>query len=579
MSVSWNLNRHGIHHTVVGGPPDDRPRLGESLNLEGTLLLDEFCGEYKHWFGPKMSATASMGEQVVYCGFDVAGNKTSYFFYKFLGTSAPSEFHHIDRLGMDAEMWERMVATPTCHVVDAKIESIAFDAAADKVTAIDLSTGVTLRPAIVFDCTNHKRVVAQAAGVPAKLLSTPQRVVYTHYHPAGHAPVAQPRPAYDLSTNLVRLFAELDGIDAVAWYIPIQTYLSVGVSMTAETNDLSDDEILDAVERAYARRGIRYRERFPEPSTVMTLHHRYFAHDRAAGANWILAGQTYASVWWMAGAGVGTSFVAGRMAADFVADPVATGQKYGKLLANILPIHDTFEWMASASLDEVNADSMRRFADGFIRTNVSRLAKSAQAHKRTVPRVAGRLLEVLVDRELVLKDFCDVVSAPLAEQTLRVFGPEPGTAGAREAEAVVLRLSDVISGRLPLDTIDTLLDPHVVSHLDGIKVKGTKTWKTWLGSLRDRKGMDDLELVEPRCVLEADGRITLLGRWQAGGRSSDEVSATYRVSDGRVVEIWTKSANYVFILGPMMAKPWGKFVASAQAGLWARGLHRRGRRT
>lgn len=570
MAVSLDLHRSGIPHVVVGGAPDGRPRLGESLNLEGTLLLDQFCGDYHHWMGPKMGAAAYMGEHVVHCGFDVAGKKVSVYFYKVLGTEAPSEFHHIDRIGMDTEMYERMLGQSSTTVIDAKIESVGFDAATDRVREVVLSTGDTLSPSIVFDCTNHKRVVAQAAGVNAELLSAPQRVVYTHYHPRAGEGVPSPRPAYDLSTNQVRLFKEIDGIDAVAWYIPLPTYLSIGVSMTADSNDLSDDEVLACVARSYANRGMDYSERYPERAEVMTLHHRYFVHERAAGANWILAGQTYASTWWMAGAGVGTSFVAGRMATDFVRDPATVGPKYHNLLKNLLPIHHVFEWMASAKLEEVNPESIGTFSDRFIRTNVIRLAKSAQIKPSAVTRAAGQLLEVLVNKELVLNDFCDVYTEPLAVQTEKIFGPEAGTPAADDAAALVLRLADVISGREPVAAVDDVLATGVVAHLDGLKVRGTKTWRTWLGFLRSQPGMSDLELVDTRTAMEADGTIALHGKWRAGGRESDEVSAWYKVRDGRIVEIWTKSANYTFMLGPVMNTPAGKLVASARAGWWSR---------
>jgi flavin-dependent dehydrogenase len=572
MSVSKTLAHAGIDHTMIGSAPDDRPKLGESLNLEGTLLLDQFCGDYHRFMGPKMAATAYVGDQVVYCGFDVAGKAVSRVFYKLLGTSAPSEFHHIDRIGMDNAMWADTMARPQCHVLDDKIESVRFNAATDKVEAIELSSGVTLEPRIVFDCTNHRRVIAQAAEVPVQTLGPPQRVIYTHYHPPGHGPVVEPRPAYDLATNQIRLFPETDGIDAVAWYIPLPQYLSIGVSMTADSNDLSDDEVLTCVARAYAARGMHYEKRYPERAAVMTLHHRYYSHERGAGANWMLAGGTYASVWWMSGAGVGTSFVAGRMAADFVADPVGVGARYGSLLKNLVPIHGTFSWMATVSLAESSHDGMRAFSDGFIRTNVIRLAKSAQLHRNAVPRACGRLLEVLVDREMVLKDYCDVVTAPRGEQTAAVFGPEPGSAAAASAQALVLRLADVISGRAPIDEVESVLAPDVVSHLDGIKVKGVGAWRTWLGYLRSRA--DDLELIDAEVVLESDGRLALTGRWRRGGpggETSESVAAAwYKVRNGRIVEIWTKSSNYTFVLGPMMAKWYGKYAASAGAGLWKR---------
>lgn len=568
MSISLRLTRAGIPHTLIGGPPGHAPRLGESLNLEGTLHLDEFCGEYHEFFGPKTGATAYLGEHAVYCGFHVAGKPINRVFYKLLGTSAPSEFHHIDRIGLDNAMWERTQHSPHCTIVDAKIEDVGYDAATDLVTSVGLSTGDTLQPKVVFDATNHKRVIAQAAGVPVKPMDEPQRVVYTHYHPDG--PIPEPRPAYDRATNLLRLFPELDGIDAVAWYIPIRTYLSIGVSMVEGSNDLSDEAVLKCVEDAYAARGIRYRERFPKSAQVMSLHHRYFAHERAAGNNYMLAGQTFASTWWMGGAGVGTSFAAARMADDFVRDPVATGRTYTAYLKDLLPIHGTFSWMANTPLSDVTRDSMATFSDNFIRTNVSRLASAAQKSKRRVPRACGHVLEFAVDKKLVLNNYCDVISAPLAQQTETIFGPEPGTPGAQANEAVVLRLADVISGRLPLDTVDELLDPAVVNHLDGIRVNGTRTWKTWLTFLRARPQTPGLELVDAATRLEPDGRITLTARWRAGGRTSEPVDATYRVRGGRIQEIWTKSSNYAFILGRVMNTRLGPYAASVQAGLHKR---------
>jgi flavin-dependent dehydrogenase len=565
MSISLRLERSGIPHTLVGGPPGHAPRLGESLNLEGTLHLDEFAGEYHDFFGPKTGATAYLGDHAVYCGFHVAGKPINRIFYKLLGTHAPAEFHHIDRIALDNAMWERTESSRHARIVDAKVESIGYDKTTDLVTAIDLSTGDTLRPKVVFDATNHKRVVAQAAGVPVQTMDEPQRVVYTHYHP--DRPIPEPRPAYDRATNLIRLFREIDGIDAVAWYIPIRTYLSIGVSMVEGSNELNDEAVLTCVEDAYAARGIRYRQRYPEPSQVMSLNHRYYAHERAAGNNYMLAGQTFAATWWMGGAGVGTSFAAARMAEDFVRDPVKTGRTYTAYLKDLLPIHGTFAWMANTPLADVSRDSMAQFSDNFIRTNVSRLASAAQKGKTRTQRVSGRILEVAVKRKLVLNNYCEVVTAPLADQTEQIFGPEPGTAQADINQATVMRLADVISGRLPLDTVDELLDAAVVNHLDGITVTGTRTWKTWLTFLRDHPRTPGLELVDATTKLEADGRITLTARWRSGGRMSEPVDAAYRVKDGRIVEIWTKSGNYAFTLGRVMNTRLGPYAASVQAGV------------
>jgi hypothetical protein len=103
-----------------------------------------------------------------------------------------------------------------------------------------------------------------------------------------------------------------------------------------------------------------------------------------------------------------------------------------------------------------------------------------------------------------------------------------------------------------------------------MKVGGVQTWKTWLGFLRSVE--PDLELVDATAEMEDDGRIHLRGRWRAGGRTADyTASAWYRVRGGRITEIWTKSDNYTFILGPSMEQWYGKYLATVRAGWWKRG--------
>lgn len=545
MAISYSLSKAGIRHVLVGEAPNSLPRLGESLNLEGTLLLDEFCGEYARFFGPKTQGIAYMGDYVVSCSFDVARRRASRTCFRLLGQTAPSQFLHIDRLGLDAATWERTVASPFCTVADAKVEAVAYDTDSDSVRSIALSNGAVLDTRYVFDASNHKRVVADAIGVPVRLLGEPQRAVYTHYRPSpGAAP--GPRPLVDLSTNLLRLFKPVDGLDAMAWYIPLPSYISIGVTHESDGADLSDDEALERVEAAYARRGLRYRERYPEPTTVMNLPHRYFAHERAHGANWLLAGGTYASVWWLAGAGVGTSLVAGRMAAAIVAEPRRQGLAYETYLKDLLPIHDTFDWFVHTPLEGVTEEALRRQSDRFVRTNVSRLAHASQMNGGPVATVAGQALAALVRAELTPRRYCDVVQEALPRQTERTFGFDAQT----PAEEVVLRLADVIAGRAPLAWSDRLLADGVVCHLDRFTGRGRRAWRAWVRFIRSRRRTRDLGLAQVGTAVNGNGDVVLSARWTAGGRtSSDDASATYRVVDGRITEVWSTAANYTFVLG------------------------------
>jgi hypothetical protein len=562
-AISHSLSNAGIPHVVIGRAPDALPRLGESLNLEGTLLLDEFCGEFSSFFQRKSQGVFFVGGHVLQCPFDVARGRRARALFRLLGVTAPAQFLHIDRGGLDAAMYERMTKSAWCRVLDVGVAAVRHDAAADRVVSIELSDGSALAPSYVFDASNHKRVVAQAIGVPVRALGAPQRVVYARYHPpTGSAPLRH-RPTFDASTNLLRLFRAIDGVDALAWYIPLPGYVSIGVSADDGSHDLADDELLDAVAAAYERRGLRFRDRYPQASPTMALRYRDYLHGRAYGANWSLAGGTYLSVSWMAGAGVGTSFAAARMAPALIADPLRAGSAYEAYLDTLLPIQATFAWFASTALDGVDAGALRAVSDRFVHTNLARLGYAARLGGG-LPALAGRGLALLARKERVIRDYCDVFEAPLAEQTERAFGPQQDAAG----EAVVLRLAEIIAGRADIDASDALLDERVVSHLDAWTATGRPAWRAWLRFLRSRRRAAGFDLVDVSAEVLADGRIRLSGRWRTpDGVADDLASATYRLSGGRIVEIWTTRRNYVFLLGPLARSRIGMALIIARLGV------------
>ena len=62
LSISHYLSRASIDHVVIGRPPERSPRLGESLNLEGTLLLREAFPQLSRFFHPKRDALGYFGD-------------------------------------------------------------------------------------------------------------------------------------------------------------------------------------------------------------------------------------------------------------------------------------------------------------------------------------------------------------------------------------------------------------------------------------------------------------------------------------------------------------------------------------
>src|SRR5690348_839561 len=77
LSVSHSLSRAGVDHVLVGRRPDMAPRLGESMNLEGTLLLWEMFPELSRFFYPKREVLGYLGDYEVTCDFDVSRRATA----------------------------------------------------------------------------------------------------------------------------------------------------------------------------------------------------------------------------------------------------------------------------------------------------------------------------------------------------------------------------------------------------------------------------------------------------------------------------------------------------------------------
>ncbi len=127
-----------------------------------------------------------------------------------------------------------------------------------------------------------------------------------------------------------------------------------------------------------------------------------------------------------------------------------------------------------------------------------------------------------------------------------------------EDEALVRSLMDVIAGRAPVEEARRLLAPDVLCHMDRFSTRGIGTWAAWVEFIRSR-GVDELEPVVERVTAGLGGTVTAHGRFR--GRSAGRVveggegAATYRIRDGRIVEIWTGRRNYELVFGRRALHP------------------------
>jgi flavin-dependent dehydrogenase len=420
MAISRTLANARVPHVLVGGPPGTLPRLGESLNLEGTIGLWELFPELSRFYYPKKVVTGYLGDRVIECDFDTDAKRISRVIFGALGYRAVPEFLQFDRLGFDAALWEATAANEYCTVVDQKVAALEYDAGRDAFSAVRLADGSEIRPGYLFDASNHGRLLGKAAGLEHRTIGEPQRVAFTHYHAAPGTPLnTEP---WEVATVIVRLFRDDWGVDAIAWCIPLGSYVSIGISLLAAESDLPNDELLELAGRAFERYGVHYRRRFTTAAPIQSLDHQYFIYDRAYGGNWLLAGPSFCQVWWMAGAGVGTAFAAAQVAPDVVRDPLGAGRRYDDYIKVLEGIHYTFEYFASTPREEVTPELLHRASDRFVVTNLVRLARSTKLRPGRLPRLLAKPLEWAFTRPQTFNGYCRVDWAP----------PAPAARPARE---------------------------------------------------------------------------------------------------------------------------------------------------
>ena len=111
----------------------------------------------------------------------------------------------------------------------------------------------------------------------------------------------------------------------------------------------------------------------------------------------------------------------------------------------------------------------------------------------------------------------------------------------------------ILRGELPIHTGAEIIASDVVVHVDGWRFQGINVWANWIDYIRTRGRVAEPTLVVDELAVRSDTRVTIRGRWQGmrDGRmaTSKAGAATYRLENGRIVEIWSTRTNYAFLCG------------------------------
>ncbi|MSP60833.1 MAG: hypothetical protein EXR72_10920 [Myxococcales bacterium] len=349
--VSLSLSRAGIEHVLIGGgEPAAIPRLGEALTDGASPELWRLFGrEFPECFFHKSHISILDGHfaTLIHLADPLRGKKRVAKFAPAQGKPRYPWFgealFHLDRIAFDRAVYRKALAEPCCRFVTTRVSHLEFDAASDAVIRIDFSDGPPIeRPRYVFDATGGMSLVARAARLAETPLGPAQRVVFTHFRRAD----AEPRPPewWRHGTNLLRLDRDFDGLDAMAWLIPIGRTLSVGMSLDAEGEHGADDrgDLMARLDEAFRRRGLDYRPLYPDQQPIQDLRHRYSVRQRASGRNWLLVGGSFITIWFPSSTGLWTATAAAALAPRLLDRP-DLGVWYEKTMRGLIPLHHVWD--------------------------------------------------------------------------------------------------------------------------------------------------------------------------------------------------------------------------------------------
>lgn len=344
--VSLALSREGIDHVLIGSdePPAPIPRLGESLIDTSSPELWRLYGqEFAQYFHYKNHISYLNGHfsSLAHLASPTRSRKRIDRFAPKEGKARYPWFgealFHLDRIGFDRAAWDKARAQSQCHFVRKRVARLVCEA--DAIQRIEFEDGTALeRPKYVFDATGFQSLVGKAVKIGTKPVSTPQRVVWTHYRRKPSDPNTD--QWWRGGTNILRLDKEFDGIDAFSWAIPLGETFSVGLSVDQnnERADDDDESLMARLESAYRRRGVDFQTVFSDRQPIQQLRHTYFVRDRAWGKNWLLVGPTFITIWFPGSTGLWTVCAAAGMCKRLIEKP-ELGAFYERSMKQLLHFH------------------------------------------------------------------------------------------------------------------------------------------------------------------------------------------------------------------------------------------------
>ncbi len=563
LAISRALSQAGIAHRLVCEAPGDTPRLGESLNPEGSLEAMRQFPDLTRCFVDKRQVALFYGPQTL--SFDAPRIARQPAWNVPLGYPGDVRLLHVDRIAFDLALYDSVIADPHCQCVGERVTGLDARPRTDRIEAVLLASGRRLASSYVFDASNHLRLCASALGLAVQTIGEPRRVVFAHYRRAVTNALAT--PPWMQATSLLRLESGRDAVDAIAWCIPLADYVSVGVGHDPATRSPNAALLLDWTEKAYAARGIGVRAAFDQRSAPVDLRYQHYVHERCYGRNWLLAGSTCCQVWFPSAAGVGSGLFAARLAPDLLRSPLEAGSIYQDYMAQVATSHARLEWLASADATTMPLADASRRATAMIRGNVKRLVRYAGLTPGPAELRFGNALPRLFELDRVRANRLRAVRAERSAQAAHAFGgidasdPWRGaplalslpTDDVEQGPAAILAVAAQLAGRADPAALDQAFAQDFEWQVDDFAPQPRAAWDAWVGLLRASPRLPALDLRVLLLAQQEDGTWQLDARWTSpaadGLALSRPVVLDFALAEGCIARLALRRVDFAFVFG------------------------------
>ena len=399
MLISRALCKKNIHHVLVGSSQlGDTPKLGESMTEACTIeFTQDFKGYEKYLFKKDMTPFF-MGDIVAGLRFDFFGTMASLF-----ENDVPRTFIHVDRIGFDQALFDEVSVRPECHWIDSVVTDVEHDAASDKITALRLKSGETISPTYVWDCTNHIRLLGRKLAIPYQDFDAPRQVIFTHYCQKDRKDLCHREDLpWMHATTLLRAHQAVDGLEGVSWFIPLGSYVSVGISvLPQDIGDRNPEEIITALTKAYQIRGLDYTKDFSRRKEIVSVPSQHFMYERCFGSNWSMVGGSAASTWFTSGSQISMLACMASMADKIIEQPKVYGEHYSRHVRGFARTQTVYDTLLSSNIGPLDA---MKFLSGIVdqaRRRISSYYMFRKGLESPAAHIARELWEeqVVVDKQ------------------------------------------------------------------------------------------------------------------------------------------------------------------------------------